>query len=339
MIITVNLPEVIVTPEVQGLASWYGPGFHGKKTASGAVYNQNELTAASPSLPFGTKLVITNLDNGKQVFVTVTDRGPYSLEVVDGKVKPLYPLKPHKTRIIDLSKAAMATLGGLHSGVIPIALSFFHQNSNTMENNQSNRNLVIEDTPLRVTSVFKGKYQKEGTVSIEVRQEVQTTYPAMQLNNSLSDNPFKIGDFGNTEGKTYTEKRVAWINPAPEGTTMEKATENLAESPEARIYKLISNRPILTPGDQALIDDPNSELTIEKKAMSQLIVYGDGHAKAGQPVLKDGKPQYSRKELSLEGKADVDHRTSAPGDFYASPEIQALLDGVVLVNEQTIDFD
>ena len=215
MIITVNLPEVIVTPEVQGLASWYGPGFHGKKTASGAVYNQNELTAASPSLPFGTKLVITNLDNGKQVIVTVTDRGPYSLEVVDGKVKPLYPLKPHKTRIIDLSKAAMATLGGLHSGVIPIALSFFHQNSNTMENNQSNRNLVIEDTPLRVTSVFKGKYQKEGTVSIEVRQEVQTTYPAMQLNNSLSDNPFKIGDFGNTEGKTYMEKRVAWINPAP----------------------------------------------------------------------------------------------------------------------------
>jgi len=81
-----------------GKASWYGPGFHGKKTASGEVFNQNDLTAAHPRLPLGTRAKVTNLHNGKEVEVTINDRGPY---------------KPG--RIIDLSRAAAQriALGGL----------------------------------------------------------------------------------------------------------------------------------------------------------------------------------------------------------------------------------
>ncbi len=72
-----------------GKASWYGPGFHGKKTASGQVFNHHALTAAHPHLPLGSRVKVTNLKNGKEVEVTINDRGP------------------HKAgRIIDLSRAA-----------------------------------------------------------------------------------------------------------------------------------------------------------------------------------------------------------------------------------------
>jgi rare lipoprotein A len=76
-----------------GRASWYGPGFHGKKTASGECFNQNRLTAAHPRLPLGTKARVTNLGNGKAVEVTINDRGPHG-----------------GGRIIDLSRAAARRL-------------------------------------------------------------------------------------------------------------------------------------------------------------------------------------------------------------------------------------
>ena len=72
-----------------GHASWYGPGFHGRKTASGQKFNQNALTAAHRSIKFGNKVKVTNKSNGRSVIVTINDRGPF---------------KPG--RIIDLSKKA-----------------------------------------------------------------------------------------------------------------------------------------------------------------------------------------------------------------------------------------
>lgn len=65
-----------------GLASYYGHEFHGRTTASGAVYDENELTAAHRTLPFGTRLRVTNLENGKSVTLAITDRGPF----VEGRV-------------------------------------------------------------------------------------------------------------------------------------------------------------------------------------------------------------------------------------------------------------
>ncbi|MFZ2168702.1 MAG: septal ring lytic transglycosylase RlpA family protein [Methylococcaceae bacterium] len=76
-----------------GEASWYGPGFHGKETASGESFNTNKMTAAHPSLPLGTKVEVTNLEKDKTVEVRINDRGPY----VDG-------------RVIDLSRAAAKKL-------------------------------------------------------------------------------------------------------------------------------------------------------------------------------------------------------------------------------------
>lgn len=83
----------------EGVASWYGPGFHGKKTANGETYNQYAMTAAHKLLPLGTEVRVTRLDNGRSVLVRVNDRGPF----VDD-------------RIIDLSRAAASRLQMTGSG-------------------------------------------------------------------------------------------------------------------------------------------------------------------------------------------------------------------------------
>jgi len=90
----------------EGIASWYGPGFHGRKTASGETFDTHELTAAHKTLPFGTLLKVTNLENGKSTIVRVNDRGPYA-----------------RGRIIDLSMAAKQELemGGLAKVRIEVA--------------------------------------------------------------------------------------------------------------------------------------------------------------------------------------------------------------------------
>ena len=89
----------------QGEASWYGPGFHGKKTASGEKYDSNDLTAAHRKLPLGSEATITNLENGKQVEVEINDRGPYAAG-----------------RKIDLSKAAAEKLDILDDGTAPVRI-------------------------------------------------------------------------------------------------------------------------------------------------------------------------------------------------------------------------
>jgi len=86
-----------------GKASWYGPGFNGRRTANGEVFNSNALTAAHPSLPFGTKVRVTNMNNGRSVVVRINDRGPFS-----------------GGRIIDLSAGAARSIKMIGSGVAPV---------------------------------------------------------------------------------------------------------------------------------------------------------------------------------------------------------------------------
>lgn len=89
----------------KGNASWYGPGFNGKKTASGEIFNMNKLTAAHKKLDFGTIVRVTNLNNNKRVIVIINDRGPFA-----------------KGRIIDLSKKAALTIDMINDGVVPVKI-------------------------------------------------------------------------------------------------------------------------------------------------------------------------------------------------------------------------
>lgn len=93
------VPRVDPDYDETGVASWYGPGFHGKLTASGGVYDQDALTAAHKTLPMPTRVRVTNLENDTSVILTVNDRGPF---VGD--------------RIIDVSRRAARVLGFLRQG-------------------------------------------------------------------------------------------------------------------------------------------------------------------------------------------------------------------------------
>jgi rare lipoprotein A len=90
---------------ISGSASWYGGQFHGRKTANGERFNMHDLTAAHRSLPFGTKVRVTNQKNGKSVVVRINDRGPFV-----GK------------RVIDLSRGAAQAVSMVSSGVAPVKL-------------------------------------------------------------------------------------------------------------------------------------------------------------------------------------------------------------------------
>lgn len=99
-----------------GIASWYGPGFHGRPTASGELYDQHATSAAHPTLPLPSIVRVTNLDNGKQVVARVNDRGPFA-----------------HSRIIDLSKGAARQIGLDISGTAKVRVQLLRQESETIK--------------------------------------------------------------------------------------------------------------------------------------------------------------------------------------------------------------
>jgi len=104
-------PQVRVAPRPaprprQELASWYGPGFNGRLTTTGERFNQNAMTAASKTLPLGSRVVVTNPENGRSVEVRINDRGPHV-----------------RGRTLDLSKRAAQKLGITRKGVAPVEIT------------------------------------------------------------------------------------------------------------------------------------------------------------------------------------------------------------------------
>jgi rare lipoprotein A len=99
-----------------GLASWYGAKHHGKRTASGEVFIQDRLTAAHPTLPWGSRVKVINLDNGKSVDVRINDRGPYK-----------------QGRIIDVSRAAARALGMVQRGIANVRIEWVSDSEKATE--------------------------------------------------------------------------------------------------------------------------------------------------------------------------------------------------------------
>lgn len=89
----------------EGEASWYGPGFHGRQTASGEVYDMEAMTAAHRELPFGSRVRVVNLDNGRETHVRINDRGPFA-----------------RGRVLDLSRAAAREIDMLGSGTARVRI-------------------------------------------------------------------------------------------------------------------------------------------------------------------------------------------------------------------------
>ncbi|MBE9249333.1 septal ring lytic transglycosylase RlpA family protein [Dolichospermum sp. LEGE 00240] len=103
------------TTQLSGIASWYGGYFHGRLTANGEIYDQDDFTVAHRTLPFNTFLKVTNLENNKSVIVRVNDRGPYILP-----------------RSLDLSRTAARCLDSEHTGVVAYKAVVLQQNAPQM---------------------------------------------------------------------------------------------------------------------------------------------------------------------------------------------------------------
>ncbi len=103
--------QTVITVQ-RGEASWYGPGFQGKKTAKGNSFDQTKLIAAHKTFPLGSKVKVVNLKNGNSVEVEITDRGPFT-----------------KGRVIDLSRAAAERLGIVGTGTAPVLVELLSERS------------------------------------------------------------------------------------------------------------------------------------------------------------------------------------------------------------------
>lgn len=111
----------------KGVASWYGPNFHGKKTANGETYNMNGLTAAHRTLPFNTVVKVQNLENNKKVEVRINDRGPFA-----------------KSRIIDLSKKAAERLEMIGPGTANVQLTLVRSTSRQLPTDLKSQSFTIQ---------------------------------------------------------------------------------------------------------------------------------------------------------------------------------------------------
>ena len=105
-------PAVDPDYDETGIASWYGPGFHGKRTANGAIFDENKVSAAHKTLPLPSVVRVTNLENGRSIKVLVNDRGPYA-----------------SGRIIDLSRRAAQLLDSERSGTAKVRVQILEQES------------------------------------------------------------------------------------------------------------------------------------------------------------------------------------------------------------------
>lgn len=107
------ISHVVIPPAVaigEGVASWYGPNFAGRRTANGEIFNPEEMTAAHRTLPFGSRVKVTNMDTGEEVIVRINDRGPF-----------------HGGRVIDLSQAAARQVGMIRAGEAAVRLDLLPQ--------------------------------------------------------------------------------------------------------------------------------------------------------------------------------------------------------------------
>jgi len=126
--------------QTQGYASWYGPGFHNRLTANGEVFDAWEMTAAHLTLPFDTRVKVTNLDNGKHVTVRINDRGPYI-----------------HNRIIDLSQGAAEALGMLRHGVVPVQVEVLGVSE--LNASQQNNQQALADAQATADGIEQASYQ------------------------------------------------------------------------------------------------------------------------------------------------------------------------------------
>lgn len=160
----------------EGTASWYGPGFHGKKTSNGEIYNQKGFTAAHKNLPLPSYLKVTNLRNGKKVIVRVNDRGPFV-----------------GTRILDLSEGSARAIDMVGTGTAKVRIELIKVNSNGSYANAYGTPRGANISPAGSSFSNSVKSYASNVKSNIINKKGQTIYT--KLNNNVSSNVFNTKNF------------------------------------------------------------------------------------------------------------------------------------------------
>lgn len=189
---------------------------------------------------------------------------------------------------------------------------------------------------IEVSRIYKSDFQKEGSETCELKQTVTVLsyYPSKSVKSDLGDNLFDANDFGYSE-KEFKQERtdVAWII-VPKGTTVDTVKAMLAKVDKATLYRIISNKPILTDNQKYAITQGLK--TMDDFADAQVVRYGssiEGHEEGELVLDSNGKVQYKATFFSKEAKADIDLRTSDPADVFHSVSIYAELNSEVLATQ------
>jgi rare lipoprotein A len=180
-----------------GIASWYGPGFHGKLTASGEPYNMYDMTCAHKTFPMGTKLRVTSIQNGKSVVVTVNDRGPYvagrEIDLSYAAAKELGVIGPgtakveieplgHDVRYIKYNKSY-----SIEKGPFTVQVASFSERFNAVQ--------LLKDLKLRYSSrdpyIFEANQKGRRLYRVRVGK-LRTREDAQSLADALIDDGYKV---------------------------------------------------------------------------------------------------------------------------------------------------
>jgi rare lipoprotein A len=202
-----NRPDYSETFE--GIASWYGPEFHGKKTASGEIFDMTDFTAAHKTLPLGTTCIVTNKRNNKSVTVRINDRGPFA-----------------KERVIDLSYAAAKVIGMIETGTAPVRVEVLAEEGAPIAETgpvetPPETTTTSDAGPIETTAVAPGPIGISYTVQVG---SFSTKTNAQNLSDTLSEKyrDVTIEEFATTE-TTYWRVRVGKF--ATRSEAEEKAEE------------------------------------------------------------------------------------------------------------------
>jgi rare lipoprotein A len=171
-------PESVLAPAQRGFASWYGPRFHGRRTANGERYDMNALTAAHPSLPFGTRVSVRNVRTGESVTVRINDRGPFS-----------------KNRIIDLSYAAARQVSVVAPGTAFVEI-------HPTRNGESL-------SPSRFTVQVAAFSERERAIAYQ--EELARVYPETVVQSDGTWNRVQVGAFDNRDKAESLRRELAVI--------------------------------------------------------------------------------------------------------------------------------
>lgn len=165
----------VATGDVErGVASWYGPGFHGRDTASGEPYDMHELTAAHRTLPFGTVVEVRNLANGLVTQVRINDRGPFA-----------------KNRIIDLSNAAAKAIEMIGPGTARVELR------------------IVGHDDLGVTYVVQVGAFQEQALAESLLTALRPNYPGVELRSDAVWHRVQLGAFSTRDEAEAARRKLA----------------------------------------------------------------------------------------------------------------------------------